>query len=347
MTTPTQSNLVASPGSFTGSSDGSGKLSSRDIELQRKRARDRKSQQAMRDRTKWTIANLSEQIAFLTQILDQKNRDVGLLDTQVRILETENAHLRTQNAALQLSLLGSCDQVDIRGTLSGPTKNPWELPPLNSPPSCICDQILQRFLLSKGKGQIKTSAAKTTLTRACSPRPNICSLMDKDHRSEDDISNVAGDIIRSFSEINTLPKKIAVFYIMFTITKWMFLLDQESWIHMPTWLRPTRVQLSTAHAAWIDRIPWPKAREYLVAHPEITYDDFAATYSTSFSISWPYDPSLVLIPASDGIPHSEHQNINPVFEEHMRQLRNWTVGNTFRKRWPELAAIIDSYPCPP
>ncbi|KAI1316060.1 hypothetical protein F5Y16DRAFT_406911 [Xylariaceae sp. FL0255] len=283
---------VASPESVTGSSDGQGDgaPNTSDIELQRKRARDRKSQQAMRDRTKWTIANLTEQVTFLTQVLDQRTRDAGLLDTRVRMLEKENVHLRTQNAALQLSLMGSHEQ------------------------------------------QSSEAAKQST-----SSKPDLHALLQKDCRSDDDISNVVGDIVRSYSEIEALPQKVAVFYLIFGLTKWLVLLDQESWDFLPEWSRPTPTQISTAHAAWIDRIPWPQVRDYLIANPSITIDDFAAAHSTNFSVSWPYDPSSVLITVG-----KDTVNMNPVFEEHMRQIENWTVSKAFRERWPEIARLIDN-----
>ena len=74
-----------------------------------------------------------------------------------------------------------------------------------------------------------------------------------------------------------------------------------------------------------------------MAHPTITLDDFAVAYSSSFSISWPYDPSHVLIGNTDGLDVFA----NPVYEEHIRQLKNWTVEDTFRRRFPEIAALVD------
>ncbi|KAI1265298.1 hypothetical protein F5Y18DRAFT_417072 [Xylariaceae sp. FL1019] len=343
MSQPTRSQPQgASPESVTGSSDGNSNMNPRELELQRKRARDRKSQQAMRDRTRWTINNLTEQVTFLTHLLDQRTKDVGLLDTRIRLLETENAHLQTRNAALQLSMLGSRRESNGPGARPEPAKKAWETPPLHSAPNCISDQILHGFLSLK-RDELMPSKNPVMPPGTYTPEPDLCSLISNDRRSDDDTSNVVGDIIRSYHEIDTLPQKIAAFYIMFTLTKWMVLLDEQSWGHLPAWMRPTPVQVSTAHAAWIDRIPWPKARDYLVADPRITLDDFAAAYSTSFSVNWPYEPSLVLIPGSG----ESQQVINPVFKEHLRQLKNWTVGTVFRDRWPELAVLIDSYACPP
>ncbi|TPX16860.1 uncharacterized protein E0L32_003422 [Thyridium curvatum] len=360
-----------SPASVAESSEGSysasaGGMSSKALELQRKRARDRKSQQAMRDRTKWTIANLSEQVAFLSQVLDERTRDLGLLDTRVRMLETENAHLRAQNAALQLSLMGNDGQgaqAVSPGAAPGPSaavapggamlaagqspparpKLPWELPPLNSPPSCLADQILQGFIRAKLERRsfiLPGQAANEALSY--SPKINLGSLLEKDKTGGDDISNLVGDIIRSYLEIDTLPKQVAVYYVMQALLKWMVLLDKKSWELLPPWLRPIPAQLSNHHAAWIDRLPWPEVRKYLILeHPEITLDDFAATYSSSFTISWPYEHSHVLLVTKSSPLGEEETTINPVYEEHIRQLKNWNVGKAFREQWPEIAKLID------
>ncbi|CAK7212825.1 hypothetical protein SCUCBS95973_001592 [Sporothrix curviconia] len=361
------------PGATGASGAGGSALSAKEVELQRKRARDRKSQQAMRDRTKWTIYNLNEQVAFLTQMLSDRARDVNLLNSRMRMLETENSQLRAQNAALQLSLMGSQPPNDpaavaaaaaaaasaalaagangtagsIGGILpAGDTssqgqvsmqkpevvKKPWEVPPVDGPPTCLSDQILQGFITSK----VHQRSVDGALTFGF--KPNLCSLLEKDRRTSDAISDIVGDIVRSYFEIDTLPKQVAVFYIMCSLLKWMVLLDQPSWDLMPAWLRPTRIQVTTPHAAWIDRIPWPTVRDYLIAHPDITLDHFAAVYSTSFSIRWPYDPTHVLLKA---VAPGEDITINPVYEEHIRHLSNWEVGKAFRDRYPAIAEIID------
>lgn len=77
-----------------------------------------------------------------------------------------------------------------------------------------------------------------------------------------------------------------------------------------------------------------------MAHPAITLDQFAVTYSSSFSVTWPYDPSHIFMPSVHG-PGSMDITTNPVYEEHIRQLKNWTVAEAFRNRFPEIAALID------
>jgi hypothetical protein len=168
-------------------------------------------------------------------------------------------------------------------------------------------------------------------------KPNLCALVDKDLRADDDISNIVGDIIRSYTEIEALPNQVAVAYTMTTLLKWEVLLDEPSWNQMPDWLRPTQLQLTMPHAAWIDRMPWPKMRDYLIGHPDITLDDIAAVYSSSFYIRWQYDPSHVLISVDD---QSKVVITNPIFEEHIRQLKNWGLGDAFRQKFPELSELI-------
>lgn len=105
---------------------------------------------------------------------------------------------------------------------------------------------------------------------------------------------------------------------------------------MPVWLRPTHAQLSIPHAAWIDRMPWPGMRDHLIAHPEITLDDLAAVYGSSFYIRWQYDPAHVLMTAEE---NSKLVVTNPVFEQHILQLKNWVVGRKFRAKFPVLAQM--------
>lgn len=150
MTSPRNRNDSASP---------------RDLELQRKRARDRKSQQAMRDRNKYTIQSLSEQVACLSAALEERTQACDVLEAKLGFLETENAQLRTQNAALQLSLMG-------RDGLEGDGQSPGVVSSVSSlgPPGGSCSRRTRR------PGVSPTRSCRASSTPS-GPRARCCCLL--------------------------------------------------------------------------------------------------------------------------------------------------------------------------
>lgn len=322
-------------------------LPKREMDLERKRARDRKSQQAMRDRNKWHIHSLSEQVNALTKSLEEHSIHAQQLSHRLQQLESENDHLRVQNAALRLSLLGDTNRKDSLGQDGISVRVPvWKLPPNNTPASNLSDTILQDVVtkrrsirLSQPQSNAPSPATPESLNASNYPsKPNLCALLDKDVRADDDISNIVSDIIRSYKEIAALPNQVAQAYSMTTLLRWQVLLDEISWNMIPEWLKPTQAQLTIPHAAWIDRMPWPKMRDYLIEHPEITLDELAVVYSSSFYIRWPYDHTHVLIRVDD---QAKTAITNPIFEEHIRDLKNWAVDEPFCQRFPELGKLVN------
>lgn len=203
--------------------------SSREMELQRKRARDRRSQQAMRDRNKWTIHTLSEQVAALDAALRERTRGIDVLEARVNYLEAENAQLRTQNAALQLSLLGRNGEEDggdvtgaspgVASTVSSLSTPLWEMHPKNIAPTCLADTIFQGFIDTMRAEGVQKAMRMGHNSARFPLRPNLRSLLDREHRSEDEISNVVADVLGTYHEIEGLPKRVAVFYLMATLLK--------------------------------------------------------------------------------------------------------------------------------
>ncbi|CAK7197631.1 hypothetical protein SEUCBS139899_000279 [Sporothrix eucalyptigena] len=340
--------------------------------LDKKRARDRRAQQALRDRTRSTIHNLSEQVTTLTRVVERQSQELSRLRAKLDGVSSENAVLRKRVAAAAANGLltdisgspvdgseASASATSPHSVMSRLRPPTWKMTPLNSPPTCIADQLFlgfvtaQRQIVSSQASHTSpsvtspTASTTSTTTTSASQPPDIAPLIDRNRRGTDEVSKVASDVVRTYAEIETLPKQIAVHFLMTHLLKWLVLLDEPSWNSVPVWLRPTLAQLTIEHPAWIDRIPWPAARDYLVAHPEISLDQFAIKYGTSLSIRWPYDPSMVVI-VTPGLEseHGEDNNINdylvnPIFEHHIANLANWDVGGAFRAAFPEMARLID------
>lgn len=81
----------------------------------------------------------------------------------------------------------------------------------------------------------------------------------------------------------------------------------------------------------------------LIRHQEIKFDESAAAYSSSFSVWWPYDPNHVIIEFKPPQSLTPMVVMNPIYEDHLRQLKNWTVGETLRQGLPAMGDLIDQY----
>ncbi|CAK7226605.1 hypothetical protein SBRCBS47491_006288 [Sporothrix bragantina] len=353
--------------------------------LDKKRARDRRAQQALRDRTRSTIHNLSEQVSTLTRVVERQTEELSMLRGQLEGVSAENVVLRKRVAAATAAAAAAAaagghglatdtggspmdgSDTSAAGTsphamFSRPRPAPWQMTPLNGPATCIADTLFvgfvsaQRQVLSSQVPHSHTSpsvtspTASTTSTHTSTSQPaDMSTLLDRRRRGSDEVAKVASDIVRTYAEIETLPKQLAAHFLMTRLLKWLVLLDEPSWNEVPVWLRPTLAQLTIEHPSWIDRIPWPAARDYFIHHPEVSIDQFAAKYGTSLSIRWPYDPSMVVIlPPGRTLDNTGSTNknlneflVNPIYEHHIANLVNWEIGDVMRAAFPDMARLVD------
>ncbi|PGH28176.1 hypothetical protein AJ80_00066 [Polytolypa hystricis UAMH7299] len=237
--------------------------------------------------------------------------------------------------------------------------------PWNTEPSCLADRIVQDYIEAR-RATFSNSPDITSLPPE-QQQLNVSAILEPENkqretRSVHEISTVVSDLLLSYHEIDTPPKKVSCLYSIYKLLNWLIYRTPETFAQLPGFLRPHPIQLSVRHAAWIDRVPWPEARAYLIEHPEVNFDEFASVYSSWFDISWPYSPSHIVVskstsasriptstlpqhylpaPSSPVMDHNSGMSLNPVYEQHIRQLKNWTVGEKFRRKLPELARIID------
>lgn len=189
-----------------------------DEEMQRKRARDRRSQKAMRDRAKWTVDSLTEQVRSLTEALEGETHRAAQLDFRVQNLQQENSQLRTEVAALQLQAMEAMRPVDHPSTLSSistmslsPEMQEWQRFPLNVSPTCLADQIFQGLLSAQLSGHLSEMVAST--------HPDLSRLIESSAAHGGDANDVILDIVRSYTEIDSLPKQVAVHFVMFSLAR--------------------------------------------------------------------------------------------------------------------------------
>jgi hypothetical protein len=94
----------------------------------------------------------------------------------------------------------------------------------------------------------------------------------------------------------------------------------------------------------------PHLREQIVqSSPWPLFDSFFIPYTSTLSINWPYSPESVLLPSvppknvqrtSRGVTDEPFWRMNPVFEAHIMNLDNWSLGSAFSEHFPQWASAV-------
>lgn len=206
----------------------------------------------------------------------------------------------------------------------------------NVGPTCPLDTIILDFLKNR-RGEL------TSGTQQRMAYPSVSSLLNPADNStySYSISKVFSDILRTFPDISSLPEQVCILYSMFQLIQWQIYPTQENYDRLPHWLTPRPSQLFNPHPAWTDHIPWPKIRDRLAyAYRDYPFETWFVPYTRTISCNWPYEPTDCLLHNTD----SDELLINPVFERHIRDLNNWSLGTEFAERFPELVDAVKIKP---
>ncbi|KAK0613792.1 hypothetical protein B0T14DRAFT_285573 [Immersiella caudata] len=203
----------------------------------------------------------------------------------------------------------------------------------NCPPTCPLDSLLLDFLAERHQ----RAAEGLSQSEILGPRyPSVSSLLNPSLTPySHPLSKVFTDILARFPDISALPERVAVLYIMFLIMRWQVSPTPENYARLPSWCCASDSQLSTPHPAWMDHIPFPAMREYLINNyspTQFPFENFFIPFTTTLCVNWPYEDVDALLRN----PVGEELMINPVFERHLRRLENWTVGDAFEDAFPAL-----------
>lgn len=128
--------------------------------------------------------------------------------------------------------------------------------PQNSNPSCPLDSLLLDFLNQRRQ---QLSAGIPMRDVAGPEEPSLFALQDPSvvhSPSCHPVSALLIDILSKFPDIEKLPERVAVFYIMFLVLRWMICPCESCYFKLPEWARPVKEQLDTPHPAWHDHVPW-------------------------------------------------------------------------------------------
>ncbi|KAK3110393.1 hypothetical protein LTR53_015361 [Teratosphaeriaceae sp. CCFEE 6253] len=207
--------------------------------------------------------------------------------------------------------------------------------PNNTPPVAPLDNLLSDFIATR-RQQLKAGAS---MQEILGPEyPSFIALHDLNSPARKNCHPTSAlliDILSKFPDIETLPEKVAVLYIMFLVMRWSICPCEACYERLPTWARPVDAQIDLPHATWIDNLPWPFMRRQLAsASTPVNFDEFFVPYTTTLSLNWPYSTSQVLI--SSLTEDGSGVKLNPLFEMHLRVLDHWSLGVDFQRAFPDL-----------
>lgn len=237
--------------------------------------------------------------------------------------------------------LGPSLRVDPASVADSPLM--YMVPLRNLPPTCPLDVILLNFLHDRRREVAEAAALRQQASQLVGlPYPSVSSLLNsvQQHSTAPPCSyaicKLFTGIIRTFPDCATLPEQIGVLYHMFLLMRWQISPTKKNYDDMPDWITPRPSQLLTPHPAWVDYVLWPKMRDRIVlTHREYFFESWFIPYSRTVSCNWPHDAADCLLHDTE----SDELVINPVFERHIRDLNNWSLGPAFAEAYPALVDV--------
>ncbi|KAI9817094.1 MAG: hypothetical protein M1827_001206 [Pycnora praestabilis] len=209
----------------------------------------------------------------------------------------------------------------------------FEIPIRNMAPTCPVDSILLGFLQQQRSLAINSEISESALI---GPKyPSVSSLLNPEAALKSHpVSKVLTDILCSLPDLNSVPERVAVLFILYVLMRWQISPSPLTYDALPDFMTPRPSQLVTHHPIWMDQVAWPDLRDRIINHQDI-YDtlEFQALFTAHITVNWPYRPMDALVFQNDEVL------MNPVFERHINRLDNWSMGPGFAQRYPELADV--------
>ncbi|KAF2014186.1 hypothetical protein BU24DRAFT_423217 [Aaosphaeria arxii CBS 175.79] len=217
---------------------------------------------------------------------------------------------------------------------NSPTRPIWERLPLHVNATCRLDEVILDLIRTTRQREQHTGP----IPELTGPSfPSIKSLLNPEQESTNNsISNAIGQHGRITMRLPRITEKVAAMYLICTYLRWLISPNKQNYEAIPEFLRPVESQLTIPHPVWIDVMVWPEARQSIITTMDWTeFYDLRELSNASLSVNWPHDD-----PASIFTARSKSElGLNPQFEQHIRQVSNWTWGSNVSARYPFLNCV--------
>ncbi|CAK7224008.1 hypothetical protein SBRCBS47491_005402 [Sporothrix bragantina] len=212
---------------------------------------------------------------------------------------------------------------------------PWEALPLHLTPQTDIDHFYFEMINAARRLRAETTDADE-LTQA--RFPSISSLLNPnlgDNGSKPITSALATHVVL-YSTIKPVTSRIAILYKLSLLLRWIVCRTRQSYERLPDFLKPTYLQRTVPHPAWVDAITWPAARDRIIASrvwegESFAFDEFRRQ-TGSVSVNWPYTDSGAFLDV--GGLDGEELVLSPMFEDHIRREENWSLSKSATTKFP-------------
>ena len=205
----------------------------------------------------------------------------------------------------------------------------WDLPLRLLPPSCPVDHLLIG-IVQKQRGLIAAGTSKSEALGPYYPSMKILAYPDQ-NEDGNAVSTLIANLLHC-TALSGLPEKAACLFVMYRLARWQIAPSAETYGNLPEWYTARLSQLMTPHPIWASQIPFGKLRDRVIANQDkFANDEFQTLYCVSLSLNWPRDPMDIFLLDGNDVKLSDE------FVRHCTTLMNWTLGEPFSRRYPELA----------
>ncbi|KAL1893993.1 hypothetical protein Sste5346_006135 [Sporothrix stenoceras] len=230
----------------------------------------------------------------------------------------------------------------------------WSTLPPHLAATCLLDEVVINLLQSRrplessgGNAQEFQRCTFPSVQSLLNPALSLTSSLDEAEAASSSsstasspastvgpVTNTIVNKIIHVMTVPTLPEQIAILYVMSAVVRWLISPTESNYDSMPEWLRPTPSQLVEPHPPWIDLFVWPRGRERLCRQPRLHNQHalMSRLCNETISINWPHHPSDMIL-QTNGTEYV----LNPIFDRHIKNIENWTVGKRVLQAFPEFA----------
>ncbi|KEY74989.1 hypothetical protein S7711_10448 [Stachybotrys chartarum IBT 7711] len=304
---------------------GSGSLVSL-ASLEKKRARDRRAQQRLRDKRNDRIVELERQVQELQGACNALRQENALLrarqdDFVAPVRSWDEGFSPVDRSGLTLSL-------DCENTSRGPSslaRQPPERPVWATIPwnvECTPDDEMQARWHKVDPDIIAAS-------------PKIPSPLDLLYGSK---RNKLADLVhRDMRQWNLRdPECLASGWIMYAYARWVNAPSEASYAQVPEFMRPIPEQRGRQHRACLDGFYWPQLRRNLILKQgQYSLPEVVGMYGCCGRVRWPWGESI-LVPGEDG-----EFSIRPDFYKTFMSIEGWGISRDFIRAYPGLLEGLD------